>query len=176
MNRRSTVAHRSALMPASSARASSRYNQARANAQSFCAVRSEMPNVWAVSSIDSPPKKRSSTTRALRGSSAASLSSASSIATSPASGWAAARSMPSSGTRTAAGPPRRSARRRRAMSTSTRRIICDETPKKCPRFCHRTPSHPISRRHTSLTRAVACIEKPERSPARHRSAMRWSSS
>ena len=35
------------------------------------------------------------------------------------------------------GPPRRSARRRRAMSTRTRRIICADTPKNCPRFCQR---------------------------------------
>ena len=65
------------------------------------------------------------------------------------------RRSPSRGTRTAFGPPRRSARRRRAISTSTRRIIRAETPKKCPRFCQGTGSQPSRRRHSSLTSAVA---------------------
>ncbi len=78
-----------------------------------------------------------------------------STASTSAPGSLAGTSIASRGTRIAFGPPRRSARRRRAMSTSTRRIIWAETPKKCPRFCQWTGSQPSRRRHSSLTSAVA---------------------
>src|SRR5439155_724211 len=146
--------------------ASARYSHARAKAQSLWTVRSETWSASAVSSTDRPPKKRSSTTRALRASSASSATSASSRAARSGSGWTAGGSIPSSGTRAAAGPPRRSARRRRAMSTRTRRIIRAETPKKWPRFCHRTAPHPSYRSQTSLTSAVAWRLTFARSPAR----------
>ena len=92
--------------------------------------------------------------------------SAASMATRSASGSDAASSISSSGTRTATPPPRRSAFLRRAISTSTRRINCAETPKKCCRFCHRAWSQPSNRRQISLTSAVGCSDRCARSPAR----------
>ena len=74
--------------------------------------------------------------------------------------------MPSSGTRTAAGPPRRSARRRRAMSTSTRRIICADTPKKCWRFCQRALI-PAEQPQTDLVDEPGRLKRDVRSLAGH---------
>ena len=70
------------------------------------------------------------------------------------------------GRESACGPPRRSARRRRAMSTARGASCWAETPKKCRRFCQRTASQPSSRRHSSLTSAVACRLTVDRSPIR----------
>ena len=144
---------------------SARYSHARANAQSLCTVRSDTSSVCAISSIDNPRKTgalqpgpcerlRSPVFRALDRSPPDRVRLRSGHVDAVERNMHRARA------------PRRLARRRRAMSTSTRRIICADTPKKCWRFCQRACSQPSSRRQTSLTSPVACSETFDRSPAR----------
>jgi len=114
-------------------RCSSSASHARAKVQCRLAVRSEMFNNSAISSLLRPTKKRSRTTSAAGGSTSASFSSASSRRSNVVSFASTATSTEFRST-CSTPPPRFSARLCRARSIRIRRIACAAAPKKCARF------------------------------------------